>query len=205
MQGCSFRSLVLLLAAGICLLLALQVYGWNAAFRQQFSSLLAKTPLASVVPIQSPSSQVVGPPTVSASFITRVLVASHSPAAGLGQALYEGGKHSGIDPVYALAFFQHESDFGRTGWAAINRSLGNIRCSAGYTCRGGYRAYATWQAGFLDWYHLIRTLYITTWHLTTVAQIIPVYAPASDHNDVQAYVRAVEQAVETWRSGKVAV
>ncbi|HJT54862.1 MAG TPA: glucosaminidase domain-containing protein [Ktedonobacteraceae bacterium] len=203
MKGCSFRSLVVLMAAMVGLLLALQWYGGNAALRQQFLSLIGKTPLDSPVHVQPSSYPVAGPPTMSISFINRVLSASRSPAAGLGQALYEGGKRSGIDPVYALAFFQHESSFGRTGWAALNRSLGNIRCSAGYACRGGYRSYATWQAGFLDWYHLIRTLYIDQWHLTTVAQIVPVYAPASDHNNVSAYIQAVEHAVDTWRSGTV--
>ncbi|HJT55773.1 MAG TPA: hypothetical protein VJ761_04705 [Ktedonobacteraceae bacterium] len=203
MKGCSFRSLVVLLVASIGLLLAVQLYGGSAALRQQFSVLMGKTPLGSPAHVQSSSYRVAGLPTLSISFINRVLAASHSPAAGLGQALYEGGKRYTIDPIYALAFFQHESSFGSTGWAAINRSLGNIRCSAGYACRGGYRSYATWQAGFLDWYHLIRTLYIEHWHLTTVAQIIPVYAPASDHNDVPAYIQAVEHTVDTWRSGKV--
>jgi hypothetical protein len=64
---------------------------------------------------------------------------------------------------------------------------------------------ATWQVGFLDWYHLIQDLYINQWHLTTVAQIIPVYAPASDHNNVSVYIQAIEHAVDTWRSGKVMV
>jgi hypothetical protein len=68
--------------------------------------------------------------------------------------------------------------------------------------KGGYRSYATWQAGFLDWYHLIRNLYIKQWHLASVAQIIPVYAPASD---LSAYIQAVEHAVDTWRSGNVLV
>jgi hypothetical protein len=117
----------------------------------------------------------------------------------------DGGVRYHIDPAYALAFFLHESSFGTTGWGAVNRSLGNIRCSAGYRCQGGYRSYPTWQAGFLDWYHLIRDLYIKQWHLTMVAQIIPVYAPASDHNDVNGYIQAVEHAVDTWRSGKVLV
>jgi len=132
-----------------------------------------------------------------------VLAAYHSPAIDLGQALSTNGRHYHIDPAYALAFFLHESSFGSTGWGAVNRSLGNIRCSAGYRCQGGYRSYATWQAGFLDWYHLVRDLYISQWHLTTVAQIIPVYAPASDHTDVSAYIQAVEHAIDTWRSGKV--
>ncbi len=193
----SFSSIVLLLTALICLLLALLLYGGK-----RFSSLSGQSPLNSFVQVQG-SYAVDGPPTLSVGFLNRVLSASHYPAAGLGQALYDGGVRYGIDPAYALAFFQHESNFGRTGWAAVNRSLGNIRCSAGYACQGGYRSYTSWQAGFLDWYHLIRTLYIDQWHLTTVAQIIPVYAPASDGNNVAAYIQAVEQAVQRWRAGQV--
>ncbi len=146
-----------------------------------------------------------GSPTIATSFINRVLAAYHSPASGLGQTLYDDGLHFGIDPVYALAFFLHEDSFGTTGWGAVNRSLGNTRCSAGYACQGGYRAYTSWQAGFWDWYHLLRVLYLDQWHLTTVAAIVPVYAPSSDHNNVAGYISAIEQAVDAWRAGRVLV
>lgn len=56
----------------------------------------------------SDASSVVGPPTVTAAFIDRVLIAYGSPAAGTGQALYDEGVATGIDPVFALAFFLHE-------------------------------------------------------------------------------------------------
>jgi hypothetical protein len=38
---------------------------------------------------------------------------------------------------------------------------------------------------------------------TTVSQIVPVYAPASDGNNVPGYIAGVEQAVDTWRRGQV--
>jgi hypothetical protein len=151
------------------------------------------------------SSTVVGAPSVSVALIDQVLATYHSPAAGLGQALYEDGVAVDIDPVYALAFFLHESTFGRFGWANVNHSLGNIRCSAGYACQGGYRWYPTWQAGFADWYRLIRGVYVDQLGLKTVEQIVPVYAPSSDHNDVQTYIQAVERAVASWRDGQVRV
>src|SRR5258706_11588722 len=77
--------------------------------------------------VQSSSSgySVVGPPTISAHFINSVLAANHSPAAGTGQELYDLGVQYGIDPVFALAFFQHESDFGTQGEATVTMSLGN--------------------------------------------------------------------------------
>src|SRR5215470_4701458 len=98
---------------------------------------------------------VMGSPTISAAFINRVLAAYGSPAAGTGQQLYDLGVASGIDPVYALAFFLHEDSFGKTGIGAVNHSLGNIRCSAGYRCKSGFRSYASWADGYRDWYALI--------------------------------------------------
>jgi hypothetical protein len=150
--------------------------------------------------IVQPGTSVEGPPTISAALINRVLAAAGSQAVGTGQALYADGLKYGIDPAYALAFFQHESSFGLTGVARATLSLGNIRCTAGYQCIDGFRAYQSWQAGYEDWYKLIRNLYISQWHLTTVEQIVPVYAPTSDHNDVAGYIAAIEQAVKAWRS-----
>lgn len=150
-----------------------------------------------------PGQDVRGAPTLSASFVNRVLAAAHSPAQDTGQALYDLSRQYGIDDAYALAFFQHESQFGTTGMARATHSLGNIRCSTGYQCINGYRAYSSWQAGYADWYQLIATLYIGTWHLTTVEQIIPVYAPTSDGNDVPGYIAAIEQAVVRWQRGEV--
>lgn len=146
---------------------------------------------------------IVGRPSLSPDFINRVLALAQSPASGTGQALYDLSQKEGIDDAYALAFFQHESSFGTTGVARFTRSLGNIRCSSGYTCIDGFRAYASWQAGYADWYQLIRNLYIGQWHLTTVAQIIPVYAPGSDGNNVSGYIAAIEQAVAQWRRGEI--
>jgi hypothetical protein len=154
---------------------------------------------------------VMGTPTISAAFINRVLAAYGSPAAGTGQQLYDLGVQAGIDPVYALAFFLHEDNFGKTGIGAANHSLGNIRCSAGYSCQYGFRSYATWAEGYQDWYTLILDGYvrgqvtgsIVGHACSTIGQIVPVYAPSSDHNNVAGYVTAVEHAVDTWRCGRI--
>lgn len=147
---------------------------------------------------------VVGPPTVSADFLNRVLAAYHSPAAGLGQAIYDLGVRYGIDPVYALAFFQHESSFGVTGEAQTTMSPGNERCIADRPClAGGWAQMYSWSDGFAHWFLLIRNLYVNQWGRVTVAQIIPKYAPSSDGNDEAGYIAAVEHAVDTWRSGRI--
>lgn len=151
------------------------------------------------------SYEVEGKPTVDAHFIDQVLASYGSPAQGKGQALYDLGVKYGIDPVYALAFFMHESSFGTTGVARVTHSLGNIRVTPGYQDFQGYRRYTSWEEGFEDWYKLIKIQYIEQWSLTTVDQIVPVYAPSADHNDVDAYIHAVEQAVDTWRQGSVQI
>ena len=158
--------------------------------------------IASAFPMPGQES-VMSKPTISASAINRILWMHHSPAAGTGQALYASGVAYGIDPVYALAFFHHESGYGTTGVARFTHSLGNIKCSAGYRCLEGFRAYLSWQAGYLDWYRLIRDTYVIRWGLTTPATILPVYAPADDHNDVQAYIDAVASDVSRWRAGDI--
>ncbi len=156
------------------------------------------------------SSSVLGRPSLSPLFIDRVLAAYHSPAVGTGQALYDLSRSSGIADEYALAFFLHESMFGTTGVARVTRSLGNIRCSWGYRCLDGYRAYSTWQASYEDWFKLIKYGYLTgqvsgKCPCVTVQQIIPVYAPAADHNNESAYIAAVLSAVAAWRAGRVVV
>jgi hypothetical protein len=169
-----------------------------------FSQYLVAVHSAGVSPLlDSPSSSVIGSPSLSAAFVNEVLSAYDSPASGTGQSLYALSQQYNIDDAYALAFFMHESAFGTTGVARLTRSLGNIRCSAAYVCIDGFRAYPSWIAGYQDWYNLIRSLYINQWHLSTVQQIVPVYAPSSDHNNVAGYIAAVLSAVTTWRAGQV--
>ena len=148
---------------------------------------------------------VVGPPTVDTNFINHVLAHYHSPAMGKGKVLYDDGVKYNIDPAFALAFFMQESTFGTQGIARVTHSLGNIRATAGYPNYGGYRLYHSWEEGFVDWYKLIANLYIGQLGLSTVDQIIPVYAPSSDNNDESAYIQNVKNAVDTWRNGNVEV
>ncbi len=204
------RTNWLIVAVG-CLLIALVVLYWSALVQTahrwfHLSSSLSPQALSlsSEAPVASPSSSVLGPPSLSASFIERVLSAYHSPAVGLGQVLYQGSLASGVDDAYALAFFLHESRMGTTGVAVVTHSLGNIRCTAEWpSCYEGYRRYPTWQAGARDWYRVMASVYLPA-HLTTIETIVPVYAPASE-NDVGAYIVAVKAAVAAWRAGRVLV
>lgn len=170
-------------------------------------TLLAPIPTSTPVPTLPPLKvySVVGGPTINAQFINSVLEYYNSPASGKGQILYNDGVKAGINPAYALAFFLEESDFGTKGVATVTHALGNIRANAGEAQYKGYRLYKTWEEGFADWYKLIAEKYVGEWHLSTVDQIIPIYAPSSDNNDVNQYIRTIKIAIERWRNGYVDV
>ncbi len=138
-------------------------------------------------------------PSVDVATIRKVLQSYNSPAVGSAEAMYKLGLEYGIDPAFCLAFFIHESTAGTKGVARVTKSVGNIRVTPGYQDYQGFRKYDTWEQGIEDWYQLIRDLYIGGWGLVTVDQIIPVYAPSSDNNDVDAYISTVKQLVTSWR------
>jgi hypothetical protein len=170
-------------------------------------------PIRTALPTLTPSAShpvgyaVLGKPTVTAAFINTVLASYHSPTAGMGQSLYDLGVKYGIDPVYAMAFFEHESGFGTTGEARVTLALGNERCIQDRPCidrnRGGYAKMNSWQDGFEHWYMLIRNLYVAQWGRITVDQIIPRYAPNSDGNNESEYIAALKHCVDVWRAGKI--
>jgi hypothetical protein len=185
-----------------------------------FSKPLASTPKAKPLPPDTTYS-VVGGPSVTADFINQVLDHYGSPAAGQGQAMYDLGVKSGVDPVFALAFFMHESSFGKAGMATVTLGLGNERCindrpcvnTQGLPCQTGQSCYAqfsSWADGFEHWYLLIKNGYVggqvsRSCPCTTIPQIIPVYAPNADHNNEAGYIASVENAVATWRKGTVVI
>ena len=157
------------------------------------------------IPTQTGPYAVLGKPTITADFINQVLASYNSPAAGKGQDMYDLGVKYGIDPVFALAFFMHESLFGTTGEARATLSLGNLRCIPTRPCidqnRGGYAQMNSWVDGFEQWYKLIRNLYIAQWGLVTVDKIIPTYAPNSDHNNETEYIASLKHEIDTWHAG----
>lgn len=138
-------------------------------------------------------------PSVDVATIRKVLQSYNSPAVDAAEAMFKLGQEYGIDPAFCLAFFIHESSAGTKGVARVTKSVGNIRTTPGYQDYQGFRKYATWEEGIEDWYRLIRDLYMGEWNLMTVDQIIPVYAPASDGNNVDGYIATVKRLVASWR------
>jgi hypothetical protein len=152
----------------------------------------------------APAETLDGQPSISATKILQVLQSYHSPAATADFAadLYDLGLKYGVNPAYALAFFAFESQCGTTGIAAVTLSLGNVRYNpssspVSYTEYQGFRQYATWRDGAEDWYWVIRTYYLNT-GIRDIYDVTPIYAPASDHNDPQAYAQTVLGLVQQW-------
>ena len=143
---------------------------------------------------------ILGSPSLSAQQIDTILANAGSPAQGTGQTFYNDSLQYGIDDAYPLAFFRHESSFGTSGAATQTLSIGNIVCTAGYSCIGRFRAYPSWAAGINDWYALIKDQYVGRWGATTVESIIPHYAPSSDNNNEAGYIASVERDVQAWKS-----
>ncbi len=161
---------------------------------------------------------IVGGPTISAAMIDLVLQRVGSPASGKGQYLYDDGVKYNIDPASALGFFLAESTGGTKGEATATLALGNERCIPDRPCidkdRGGYAQFYSWEDGFDHWYQMMADGYVKgsinkiigrqACPCTTVAQIIPIYAPTADHNNEQNYINTVCSMVSLWRAGKIA-
>lgn len=149
---------------------------------------------------QTQGLSVVGPPTITIHVFRWVLLVNNSPALNDADEIYREGIKAGIDPAILLAVFAYESNYGTRGMATETLSIGNIRATPGYKNHRGYRAYSSWLEGAKDWYKLIKNLYIKEWGLTTVEEIIPVYAPKEDNNDPVRYSATVRKLIAEWRS-----
>jgi murein DD-endopeptidase MepM/ murein hydrolase activator NlpD len=127
-----------------------------------------------------------------------------SPALAEAESMYEAIVQEGGDPAIALAFFEHESSGGKAGVAVFTHSLGNLRCTPGYSCyqtenNGAFRSYPNWTEGARDWTRLMAHYYRDELGLTTLEQILPVYVPTSDGNAPASYLQAVKSRVDQLR------
>jgi hypothetical protein len=182
--------------------------GLGEAAGSRLGKVFAPPRTAADVP--SGEHSVLGQPSITATMINKILAQYGSPATGTGPAWIAVGERYGIDPAYALAFFIHESSAGTNpGWAGLKsdgsstHNVGNIICAGYATCYGRFRDYTSWEEGIDDWYKLIDNEYVNGRGAQTLEQIIPIYAPSSDNNDVPGYIQAVVNMVDSWRQGVI--
>lgn len=137
-------------------------------------------------------------PRISREAFARVLVVNGSPAAVAAADLYDLIVSYGLDPAIALAFFAHESTYGRYGVAARSLNWGNLRLGPrAYAIIGGFGHYRSWSDSLQDWCELITNRYVRR-GLATVEAAIPVYAPSSDGNAPARYIGFVRGLVAQW-------
>ncbi len=143
-------------------------------------------------------------PRISPERFAALLAAAGSPATPEAQACWAAVASEGVDPLFALAIFHHESRLGTVGLVPTYglRNPGATRTSrtregepVQVPGRGQWWRYPSWEAGFRD---LARRLVEPGFvyreqRAETVEQIVPLWAPASDGNDPAAYVAAVRE------------
>jgi N-acetylmuramoyl-L-alanine amidase len=141
-------------------------------------------------------------PRISRESFAYALRDAGSPASSEANECWAAVAAEGVDPLFALAVFWHESRFGTVGVVASHdlRNPGATRSSRTgvgepvlVPGRGQFWRYPNWVEGFRD---LARRLTDPQFvyrqrKCWTIAQIIPIWAPAGDGNDPASYIDAV--------------
>lgn len=160
-------------------------------------------------PPGSHSATISGSPSLTADFINRVLTRYRSPASNTGSSWVSYSQSYGVDPAITLAIFVHESTAGTAiNWVgnkasgSTTHNVGNIKCAGYATCYKGFRDYPSWAEGIRDLNRLLKEVYINR-GLTTVEQIMNVYAPPGDGNNTAAYIDFINTMAEKWRRGEI--
>lgn len=152
----------------------------------------------------------VSPPRISKATFVKVLRDANSPAADEAESMYDGITSVGVDPAVGLAFFKHESTYGKYGICKTHdtKNIGNVRraynAARGRQLdipgRGPFWKFDSWTQGAIDWAERMRYRYAEQQGLDTVDKAIPVYAPSSDNNVPERYIKDVTDTVNAWQA-----
>ncbi len=157
----------------------------------------------------------VAPDLTEAQFVA-ILQAADSPALSAAHAVYQYCVKRGCSPAFLLAMFLRESGMGKAGTATISHSWGNTRTpvqggviplrltTPAEARSGAFPVFKDWSDGGVA--TVARWLdYAPYQGKTTVAQIIPLWAPNSDGNDSAAYTAGVLASIAGWVTQKGAI
>jgi len=160
--------------------------------------------------------KVVGvPPRISKGRFRAILEQHGSPAAPEAEQSYDAIVAEGVDPLFMLAVFWHESNFGTRGIVAQydTKNPGNTRTSSTgvgtpiQTEKGQFIRFPSWTEGWRDAAHRLvdpRYPYARA-GAVTVEEIIPIWAPRSDGNDPAAYIASVLAFMQRYQEGSMAL
>jgi len=131
-----------------------------------------------------------------------VLERAKSPAYAEADEILSILKRWRADRGIALAFFAHESSFGRKGIAVETRNWGNLRRGRRMIkqTKHPFAIYANWAASVEDWCELLSVVYCKRWRLCTLREILQRYAPSSDGNRPERYANVVLRLVRMWQA-----
>jgi hypothetical protein len=95
------------------------------------------------------------PPRITSERFTAILEMAQSPLAPEASEAYKILVSYGIDPAWALAYWQDLNDYGKRGNASLTRNVGHVPSTRGdghgYYFYAGLVAYRTWIDGVLEW------------------------------------------------------
>jgi hypothetical protein len=128
---------------------------------------------------------------LTAECIEKIFIQYDSPAKNLnlGEKIISEAKTHSIDAGYALATFRIESSFGKNGYAAKNKSIGNRK-----DAQGNFIKYDSWEESVTDWFDYIEKKY-TSQGITTIETIAPIYAPPTENNTAK-YITDITSFME---------
>jgi murein DD-endopeptidase MepM/ murein hydrolase activator NlpD len=149
-------------------------------------------------------------PRIGSDGFARILRAAESPAAAEAAEGWDVVTSYGIDPLFALAIFHKESQFGRDGvcFNYQTRSPGNTRTSrtgVGTPVETEFRQfirYPTWTEGWRDLaFRLVDPDFVYAQQvLQTIRPVIFTWAPPSDFGqDTERYVADVVRNMTAWQ------
>jgi hypothetical protein len=95
------------------------------------------------------------PSRITSERFTAILEMAQSPLAPEASEVYRILVSYGIDPAWALAYWQDLNDYGKRGNAGLTRNVGHVPSTRGdghgYYFYAGLVAYRTWIDGVLEW------------------------------------------------------
>jgi hypothetical protein len=154
-------------------------------------------------------------PRITSERFEAILCEARSPAAHEARACWQAVASEGVDPLFALAIFRHESRFGTAGIVpehdlknpgATRTSRTGVGEAVSVPGRGQFWRYPSWADGFRD---LARRLVDPGFTYRqrkawSIAEIVPIWAPASDGNNPSTYIDAVVQFMNQYAEPEIA-
>lgn len=154
---------------------------------------------------------ILGKPTVTLAQFTHALQVAGSPAAGEAAGIYAAFTAKGVNPAFALAIAQHESNLGKAGIAVGRHNLFGQRYYAsqaayGGTNKGGWASFTTYTADAKAEAALLAGgLYGSSTKYNTARTFPFRYAPSSDGNSPLNYGSAIVSYISRLSNGSGAI